>query len=102
MRRIREISCRFDLDPRDCAWLQDALVQFGAKLAEETRDFALYLDTRQAEIGNHGLAFSIRRGGEISSEDVKLAFGNAAAGLPAPQGWVRCVEPLSAATPGAA
>lgn len=102
MRRIREIACRFDLDPQDCAWLQDALARLGANQAEETRDFALYLDTQQTEIGNHGLAFSIRRSGEITSDDLKSAVVNAAAGLPEPQGWVRCVEPLSAATPSAA
>ncbi len=102
MRRIREIVCKFDLDPRDCTWLQDALARVGAKPAEETRDFALYLDTQQAEIGGHGLAFSVRRGGEITSEDLKSAVANVAAGLLEPPGWVRCVEPLSAATPGEA
>ncbi|MGH6817769.1 MAG: CHAD domain-containing protein [Methylovirgula sp.] len=102
MRRTRDISCRFDLDPRDCAWLQETFTRFGAKPAEETRDFALYIDTQRAEIGNRGLAFSIRRGGEITSEDVKSAVGSTAAGLPAPQGWEYCVEPLSAATPAAA
>jgi triphosphatase len=102
MRRIREIAYRFDLDPQDCAWLQDTLARYGANPAEETRDFALYLDTQQAEIGNHGVAFSVRRSGEITSEDLKSAVANAAAGLPEPQGWVRCVEPLSAATPSEA
>ncbi len=100
MRRIREIACRFDLDPQDCAWLQDSLARLGASRAEETRDFALYLDTQQTEIGNHGLAFSIRRSGEIAPEDLKSGVASAAAGLPEPPGWVKCVEPLSAATPG--
>jgi triphosphatase len=99
MRGMREIACRFELDPQDCASLQDTLARFGAHPAEETRDFALYLDSPKAEIGNHGLALSIRRSGEIAPEDLKSAVANAAAGLPAPQGWVRCIEPLSDATP---
>jgi CHAD domain-containing protein len=102
MRRIREISCRFDLDPQDCAWLQETLARLGANPAEKTRDFALYLDTQEAEIGNHGLALSVRRSGEIAPEDLKSGVASFACGLQEPPGWVRCVEPLSAATSGAA
>jgi triphosphatase len=99
MRKTRDTSCRFELDPKDCDWLLASLRRFGAEQTEETKDFALYLDTPEGAIGNHGLALGIHRVGEITSEDVKTAVDRAARGPSAPNGWVRCVEPLSAATP---
>jgi triphosphatase len=99
MRKSREISYRFELDPQDCGWLRWALARSGAELTEETHDFALYLDTQGAVIGNRGLALSVRRGGEISSDEVKTAVGRVTQGLPPSQDWTRSVEPLSVATP---
>ncbi len=99
MRRTREISCKFNLEPQDCDWLIATLGRYGAEPLGETKDFALYLDAPDAAIGNHGLALGIHRAGEITSDDVKTAVDKAARGLPAPNGWMRLVEPLSAATP---
>jgi triphosphatase len=100
MRRTeKKISCRFELDPQDCDWLLARLARFGAKARDETRDFALYLDTPEAAIGNHGLALGTHRGGEITSDQVKTAVNRAARGQPATKAWTRLAEPLSAATP---
>ncbi len=76
-----------------------SLRRFGAEPTGETKDFALYLDTPEAAIENHGLALGIHRAGEITSDYVKMAVDSAARGLPPPNGWAQCVEPLSAATP---
>jgi triphosphatase len=102
MRKGREISRRFELDPQDCGWLAETLARLGVELTEETRGFALYLDTQAVAIGNHGLALFVHRSGEISSNDIKATVGNVAQGLPAPEGWTRSAEPLSAATPAEA
>jgi triphosphatase len=100
MRRTRnQISCRFELDPQNCDWLLANLVAVGAQATDETKDFALYLDTPEAAIGNHGLALGMHRAGELSSDDVKTAVAKATRGQGAPRGWTRFIEPLSAATP---
>jgi triphosphatase len=99
MRKTRDISCRFELDVRDCDWLLAALRRIGAEPTGETKDFALYLDTPETAIGNRGVALGIHRAGEITSEDIKTAVDRAARGLPTAKGWARSVAPLSAATP---
>lgn len=98
MRKAREISCRFDLDPQTCDWLIGSVERLGAEPKAATREFAIYLDTPQAAIGNRGLALSVRRSGEFTSDDVKEALAKTAYGLPAPNGWAEVAEPLSAAT----
>lgn len=99
MRKAREISCRFELDPQDCDWLLGSLGRFGAELTGETKDFALYVDTPETAIGSHGLALGIHRAGEITSDEVKSAVDSASRGLPPPDGWAQRIEPLSPATP---
>lgn len=99
MRRTRDISCRFELDPRDCDWLLAGLRRIGAEPTEETKNFALYLDTPETAIGNRGLALCIHRAGELTSDNIKTAVDRAAHGLQAAKGWTQSVVPLSAATP---
>src|ERR1700691_3178308 len=97
-RNQKKISCRFELDPQDCDWLLARLARFGAEARDETKDFALYLDTPEAAIGNHGLALGMHRGGEITSAQANPAANSAARGQPATKAWTRLAEPLSAAT----
>lgn len=98
MRKGRQISCRFELEPQACDGLITILARSGAEPTQKTICLAAYFDTQDAAIGDHGLALGIRHEGEVSRKTSNAAVDAFARGLPPPEDWMRFTEPLSAAT----